>query len=50
MENFGLSFKKGKEIIRKKECANLQEAYIYFSKIKQMALSDFKKIFIVIKL
>ena len=47
---FGLSIKNGTEIILRRSFNNLEEAYIYFAKIKQMSLENFKKIFIVIEL
>ena len=47
---FGLSIKDGTEIILRKEFDKLEEAYIYFAKIKQMPLENFKKIFIVVEL
>ena len=50
MTTFGLSFKNGKEIIAKKSARSLEAAYGYFSKLKNMPLADFKRIFIVIKL
>jgi len=50
MTEFGLTTKAGKDIIMRKMCLNIHEAYEYFSQIKQMSLIEFKKIFIVIKL
>tara|TARA_R100000742_G_C4264630_1_gene82558 strand:+ start:95 stop:247 length:153 start_codon:yes stop_codon:yes gene_type:complete len=50
MTEFGLTTKTGKDIIMRKMCSNIQDAYEYFSKIKQMPLNEFKKIFLVVKL
>ena len=47
---FGLSIKDGTEIILRRSFDNLEDAYIFFAKIKQMPLKDFKKIFIVVEL
>ena len=49
MTEFGLTTKTGKDIIMRKSCLSIQDAYEYFSKIKQMPLIEFKKIFLVIK-
>ena len=48
--NFGFSFKNGNDIIAKKSFDNIELAYKYFAKIKQMSLNDFKKIFVVVQL
>tara|TARA_R110002051_G_scaffold114348_2_gene187246 strand:+ start:389 stop:547 length:159 start_codon:yes stop_codon:yes gene_type:complete len=49
MAEFGLSFKEGKEIIIKKQFSSIEEAYEYFSNIKNMPLDKFKEIFVVIE-
>jgi hypothetical protein len=50
MTEFGLTTKTGKDIIMRKSCSSIKNAYEYFSKIKQMPLNEFKKIFLVVKL
>ena len=50
MGKYGMSSKKGIEIIAKIDSINLTTAYNYFSKLKNMSLVEFKKIFVVIKL
>ena len=50
MQKYGMFFKSGKEIIHKKDADNLTTAYNYFSKLKNMSLVAFKKLFIVSKL
>ena len=50
MNKYGMSSKSGIEIIAKTEAINLTSAYNYFSKLKNMPLVEFKKIFIVTKL
>tara|TARA_R110000751_G_scaffold158270_3_gene263867 strand:- start:113 stop:265 length:153 start_codon:yes stop_codon:yes gene_type:complete len=50
MKKYGMSNKSGTELIAKTEADNLTVAYNYFSKLKDMSLVAFKKIFIVIEL
>ena len=50
MKKYGMSNKSGTELISKTEAVNLTTAYNYFSKLKDMSLVAFKKIFIVIEL
>ena len=50
MGKYGMSSKTGTEIIAKIDTTNLTTAYNYFSKLKNISLVEFKKIFIVIKL
>lgn len=45
-----MSNKSGTELIAKTEAVNLTAAYNYFSKLKDMSLVEFKKIFIIIEL
>jgi|TARA_R110000823_G_scaffold231639_1_gene358300 hypothetical protein len=49
-QKYGMFLKLGKEVICKKEADNLTTAYNYFSKLKDMSLVAFKKIFVVTKL
>lgn len=50
MSKYGMSLKSGLELIAQTQASNLQSAYTYFSKLKQMDIVSFKKIFIVIEL
>ena len=50
MKKYGMSNKSGIELIAKTEAENLTVAYNYFSKLKDMSLVAFKKLFIVIEL
>ena len=50
MKKYGMSNKSGTELIAKTKADNLTVAYNYFSKLKDMSLVAFKKIFIVIEL
>tara|TARA_R110001592_G_scaffold165520_1_gene399997 strand:+ start:76 stop:228 length:153 start_codon:yes stop_codon:yes gene_type:complete len=50
MQKYGMFFKSGNEIISKTDADNLTTAYNYFSKLKNMSLVAFKKIFVVTKL
>ena len=50
MFKYGMSNKSGTELIAKTTADDLPLAYIYFAKLKNMPLDEFKKIFVVIKL
>ena len=50
MFKYGMSMVTGSEIIAKTTADDLTSAYIHFSKLKNMPLDKFKKIFIVIEL
>tara|TARA_R110000796_G_scaffold247703_1_gene373577 strand:- start:229 stop:381 length:153 start_codon:yes stop_codon:yes gene_type:complete len=50
MNQYGMSIKSGTELIAKTTSNDLKSAYIYFSKLKNMPLDEFKKIFIVVEL
>lgn len=50
MFKYGMSTKSGTELIAKTSTDSLKLAYIYFSKLKNIPLDKFKKIFIVIEL
>tara|TARA_R110002050_G_scaffold238850_1_gene374983 strand:- start:344 stop:496 length:153 start_codon:yes stop_codon:yes gene_type:complete len=50
MQTYGMFLKSGKEVIHRKDADNLTTAYNYFSKLKNMSLVAFKKIFVVIKI
>jgi|TARA_R110001583_G_C5339334_1_gene379269 hypothetical protein len=50
MFKYGMSMVTGSEIIAKTTADDLTSAYIHFSKLKNMPLDKFKKIFIVTKL
>jgi len=50
MQKYGMFLKSGNEIIHRTSADSLTTAYNYFAKSKDMSLTAFKKIFIVIKL
>ena len=50
MSQYGMSNKSGKELIAKTFANDLNLAYEYFAKMKQMSLIEFKKIFVVVQL
>jgi len=50
MNKYAMALKNGKDIIHKTNQKTLEEAKLYFSKIKNLPLIDFNKIFIVIEI
>tara|TARA_R100001591_G_scaffold64014_1_gene73770 strand:- start:421 stop:600 length:180 start_codon:yes stop_codon:yes gene_type:complete len=50
MAEYGLFNINGKEPITRKSFHSLNEAYDWFSRLKQMPLDKFKKLFIITKL
>ena len=50
MRKYGMFLKNGKDIIHLTHQKTLESAVEYFSKLKQLPLLEFKKIFLVIEI
>jgi len=50
MKKYGMFFKKGKEIIHTTYQKTLEQAIDYFTRVKQISVEEFKKIFIVVEI
>ena len=47
MAEYAMSLKEGNGLVFKTKSNSLEEATIYFAKLKQMKLEQFKKLFII---